>query len=365
MGDPGVGKSRLFYEFSRSHHTRDALFLESASVSYGKATPYLPLVELLKGYFRIEDRDDTRTVRGITGRLLALDRTLEGSLPAVLALLDALPEADPFHGLDPPRRRQEILGALKRLVLRESQVEPLVLIFEDLHWLDAETQGFLDGLVESLPATRVLLLVNYRPEYHRWSGKTYYTQVRLDPPARRSGDELLGALLGSDATLAPLKRLLIERTEGNAFFLEESVRTLVETHALAGEPGVYRLATPLPAVQAPITVQAILAARIDRLPPDEKNLLQSAAVIGKNLPFALLREISDQEDEALRAGLSDLQTAEFLYEASLFPDLEYTFKHALTHELAYGVFCTTGGGCSTRGSRRPSSDSILTGWPST
>ena len=338
VGDPGVGKSRLFYEFTRSHHTGDCLVLESASVSYGKATPYLPLVVLLKSYFRIEDRDDTRTVgERVTGRLLALDRTLEDSLPAVLALLDALPEADPFHALDPPRRRQETLGALKRLVLRESQVEPLVLVFEDLHWVDAETQGFLDSLVESLPAARVLLLVNYRPEYrHGWSGKTYYTQVRLDPLPAESADELLRALLGSDATLAPLKQLLMERTEGNAFFLEESVRTLVETHALAGEPGAYRLAKLLPAIQVPITVHAILAARIDRLPPDEKSLLQSAAVIGKHVPFALLREISGHDDEALRGGLSLLQTAEFLYEVSLFPDLEYTFKHALTHEVAYG-----------------------------
>ena len=223
------------------------------------------------------------------------------------------------------------------MLLRESQEQPLLLVFEDLHWIDAETQALLDSLVESLPTARILLLVNYRPEYqHGWGSKTYYTQLRLDPLPPASADELLHALLGDDPSLEPLKPLLIARTEGNPFFLEESVRTLVETGVLVGEPGAYRLAQALPTIQVPATVQAVLAARIDRLPPEEKRLLQTAAVIGKDVPLPLLQAIAEMPEDGAARGLAHLQAAEFLYETRLFPEREYTFKHALTHEVAYG-----------------------------
>jgi class 3 adenylate cyclase/tetratricopeptide (TPR) repeat protein len=338
VGEAGVGKSRLVYEFLRSYHTQGWLVLESASVSYGKATPYFPVIDLLKRYAHVEEHDDPRTLRAkVTGQVLTLDEALQDSVPALLALLDALPADSPFLTLDPSQRRQRTLAALKRLLLQESQIQPLLLVFEDLHWIDTETQALLDSLVESLPTARLLLLVNYRPEYqHGWGSKTYYTQLRLDPLPPACADELLQALLGDDPSLAPLKQLLIERTGGNPFFLEESVRALVETEVLVGERGAYRLATALPAVQVPATVQAVLTARIDRLPPEEKRLLQTAAVIGTEVPLALLQAIAEMPDEALCVGLAHLQAAEFLYETRLFPDLEYTFKHALTHEVAYG-----------------------------
>ena len=337
VGEAGVGKSRLVYEFVHSHHTPGWSVLESASVSYGKATPYFPVIDLLKRYGHIEDQDDTRTIRAkVTGQVLTLDETLQDTLPALLSLLDALPEDSPFLTLDPPQRRQRTLDALKRLLLRESQVQPLLLVFEDLHWIDSETQALLNSLVESLPTTRLLLLVNYRPEYqHGWGSKTYYTQLRLDPLPPVSADVFLQALLGDDPSLAPLTHLLIARTEGNPFFLEESVRTLVETGVLVGEPGAYRLAQALPTVQVPATVQAVLAARIDRLPADEKRLLQAAAVIGTEVPLALLQAIAECREELLRLGLAHLQAAEFLYETRLFPEIDYTFKHGLTHQVAY------------------------------
>jgi predicted ATPase len=210
-------------------------------------------------------------------------------------------------------------------------------VFEDLHWIDAETQALLDSLVEGLPTARLLLLVNYRPEYqHGWGSKTYYTQLRLDPLPPASADEFLHVLLSDAPSLAPLKQLLIARTAGNPFFLEESVRTLVETGVLVGEPGVYRLAQALPTIQVPATVQAVLAARIDRLPPEEKRLLQTAAVVGTEVPLPLLQAIADAPEAALHRSLAHLQAAEFLYETCLFPEPEYTFKHALTHEVAYG-----------------------------
>jgi class 3 adenylate cyclase/tetratricopeptide (TPR) repeat protein len=338
VGEPGVGKSRLVWEFSHSHRTQGWLVLESASVSYGRATSYLPVRDLLKSYCSIEAQDDARRTREkLTGKVLTLDPALQPILPALLALLD-VPVDDPgWQVLEPPQRRQRMLDACKRLLLRESQEQPLLLVFEDLHWIDGETQALLDSLVESLPTARILLLVNYRPEYeHAWHRKTYYRELRLDALPTESAEEMLGALLGDNAKLAGLKQLLIERTEGNPFFLEESVRTLVETGALVGERGAHQLGRPWDAVQVPATVQAVLATRIDRLAPEDKRLLQSAAVVGKHVPYPLLQAVTERPEDELRQGLARLQAAEFLYEASLFPDLEYTFKHALTHEVAYG-----------------------------
>jgi class 3 adenylate cyclase/tetratricopeptide (TPR) repeat protein len=356
IGEPGVGKTRLFHEFTHASRTQGWLRLESSSASYGKATPFLPIIDLLKAYFQIEDRDDGRRMREkLTGRLLTLDPALGLSLPAFLALLEVPVEDASWQALEPAQRRQRTLEALKRLFLRESQVQSLLLVVENLHWIDAETQAFLDGLVESLPTARVLLLVNYRPEYqHSWGQKTYYTQLRLDPLPPASAETLLESLLGDEASLASLKVRLIELTEGNPFFLEESVRTLVETQGLVGEPGAYRLAPHVGAspqgrpqrgdhsglslqddIQIPATVQAVLAARIDRLLPGEKALLQTAAVIGHEVSLALLQAVVEGSEGLLRLSLTHLQAAEFLYETRLFPEIEYTFKHALTQQVAY------------------------------
>jgi len=336
VGEAGVGKSRLTYEFTHSHRVQDWLILEASSASYGKATTYLPVIDLLKGYFKIGDRDDHREMRTkVLGRVVGLDRALEPLLPPLLALLDVPVEDPGWQTLDPPQRRQRTLDAVKRLLLRESQAQPLLLVFEDLHWIDGETQVLLDSLVESLGSARLLLLVTYRPEYeHRWGRKTAYSQLRLDSLPAESAAELLAALLGPDPGVAPLAQMLVRR--GNPFFLEETVRTLVETGALEGPRGAYRLTRPVEALQVPATVQTILAARIDRLPAEDKRLLQAASVIGKDVPYALLAAIAEQPEEDLRRGLGHLQAAEFLYETQTFPDLELTFKHALTHEVTYG-----------------------------
>src|SRR5215472_4378568 len=229
IGEAGVGKSRLVYEFTHSHRLESWLVLESSSVSYGKATSYLPVIDLLKVYFKIEHRDDYREIREkVTGKLLTLDESLKATLPALLALLD-VPVADTsWQKLDPDHRRLRTLDDIKRLLLREAKEQPLLLIFEDLHWIDSETQALLDNLIDALASSRILLLVDYRPQYeHRWSNKTYYSQMRLDALPAESAEELLLALLGADLSLEPLKQLLVRR--GNPFFLEESVRALVET----------------------------------------------------------------------------------------------------------------------------------------
>ncbi len=337
IGEAGVGKSRLVHELTRSHRVREWLVLESGSVSYGRASPWLPVVDLLKAYFRIGERDDHREMREkVTGKLLTLDRVLEPILPVLLSLLQ-VPVDDPtWTALDPLQRRQRTLDAVRQLFLREARAQPLLVVFEDLHWIDSESQALLDALVESLPVARLLLLVNYRPEYqHGWGTKSYYTQLRLDALPEESAGELLRALLGDDPTLAPLNALLIGRARGNPFFLEESVRTLVETRALTGERGAYRLTHPVGTIQVPETVHAILAARIDRLPSADKQLLQCAAVVGTEAPLRLLQAVAETPDEDLRRGLARLQAAEYLYETSLYPEVEYTFKHALTHEVAY------------------------------
>jgi class 3 adenylate cyclase len=302
VGEPGVGKSRLAWEFTHSHRTAGWLVLESGSVSYGKATAYRPIIDLLKIYFQIEDRDDSGRIREkTTGKLLTLEPELEATLPAFLALLDVPVQDAAWEALDPPQRRQRTLECLRRLVLRESQLQPLVLVFEDLHWVDPETQSFLDSLVESLPAARILLLVNYRPEYQQgWASKSYYAQLRIDPLPTETTQKLLDALLGADPGLLPLRRLLIERTEGNPFFIEESVRALVETHALVGHRGAYRLAKDFATLAIPTRVQPVLAARVDRLPSDKKRLLQTAAVIGKDVAFALLYAVADLPEDELR-----------------------------------------------------------------
>jgi tetratricopeptide (TPR) repeat protein len=338
VGEAGVGKSRLVWEVTHSHRVQGWLVLQAGSVSYGKATSYLPVVDLLKGYFCIEDRDEPRTAREkVMGKLLTLDRTLESDLPAFLSLLDVPTDDQQWSTLDPPQRRRRTLDSVKRLLLCESEVQPLLVVFEDLHWIDSETQSVLDELVESLSAARLLLLVNYRPEYqHAWATRTNYGRVLLKPLPAESAEQLLTALLGSNAALEPLTHMLIARTEGNPFFLEESVRTLVETGALTGERGAHKLARPLPAIQVPETVQAVIAARIDRLCATDKALLQMASVLGKDVPFGLLQAIAEIAEDELHAAIGRLRAAEFLHEFEFLPDVQYTFKHALTHEVAYG-----------------------------
>jgi class 3 adenylate cyclase len=336
IGEAGLGKSRLLHEFLRLRYASDRFVLETASLSYRKSTSYQPLIRLMKSYFRIEISDGVRALRNkVADRLLALDPALAPDLPAFLALLDVPVEDPSWQSLDASQRRQRTLEALKRLILRESQRQPVILAVEDLHWIDGETQAFLETLVDSLASAPLLLLLTYRPEYeHRWGGKSYYTQLRLDVLSPEMTKEFVRNLVGDDASLTGLKDLLPK--DGNPFFLEESIRTLVETNLLEGSRGAYRLVRPLQSLQIPPTVQAALSARIDRLAAADKRLLQAASVVGTNVPHAILRSIAGLEDDHLRRGLAKLQESEFLYQARLFPDQSYTFNHALTHDVAYG-----------------------------
>ncbi|HEY4986385.1 MAG TPA: adenylate/guanylate cyclase domain-containing protein, partial [Bradyrhizobium sp.] len=337
VGEPGVGKSRLIQEFIHSEHAQSWRILEARAVSYGAAASYLPVTEFLKGYFQLSTSDDPLAIREkVTSKLLGLDDALLSTLPALLTLLGLAPDDLQPSTSDQPQRRQRTLDAVKRLLFRESEVQPLLIVLEDLHSIDPETQVLIDGIVDGLPSARILLLVNFRPEYrHGWASKTYYTQVRIDPLVPDMAGEMLNTLVGSDIGLEPLKRFLIEKTGGTPFFLEESVRALVETGVLSGEPAGYRAAKSISDLKIPVTIEALLTSRIDRLAPLDKRLLQAAAVVGYQAPRNILQAVSDLSPEALRESLKRLQGAEFLYETNLFPDIEYTFKHALIHDAAY------------------------------
>jgi predicted ATPase len=292
---------------------------------------------MLKNYFDITPDDDVRKRREKIGeRVLNLDRALEDTLPYIFALLEVVESDDLLEQMDPEVRRRRTLDALKRLLLRESLKQPLILIFEDLHWLDEGSLVLLNLLIESIGTARVLILVNYRPEFtHNWGNKTYYTQLRLDPLGTESAEKMLNALLSNGRDLVPLKRIIVEKTEGNPFFMEEIVQALFEQEALVRD-GAVKLAKSLSSIQIPPTVQAVLASRIDRLAPGVKDLLNMLAVIGKEFPLGLVRHMAGKPDDELQQMLMVLQAAEFIYEQPAFPDVAYVFKHALSQQVAYG-----------------------------
>jgi len=337
VGEAGVGKSRLVHEFLHSQDMADWLILESSSASYDRAAPYLPVIELLRRYFRIVVHDRTHVIREkISNGILTLDPTLQDSLPPLLDLLNALNGGHPFRSLDPILHRQYTYEAVTRLLLRETSVQPVVAVVEDLHWNDALTLGLLKELVVTAQNARLLLIVTYRPDYRdEWRDQPNYHQLCLDPLASEKLADLLQALLGSDPGLAALNSFLVERASGNPFFVEEIVRSLVDTGVLQGTRGRYSLAKPFSSVDVPPTVRSVLAARIDALPAAGKRLLEAAAVIGHDVPVTLLQAISGLTEERLRALLDSLLAAEFLYPMQLFPDLQYTFKHSLTQDVTY------------------------------
>jgi DNA-binding NtrC family response regulator/tetratricopeptide (TPR) repeat protein len=336
VGEPGVGKSRLLWEFARRRREH-ARVLEATAEVLAMPTPYGPVIELLRSYLGLAPGEDPHAVRtNIVQHVHDLDPALAPVVPPLLALLDVAPDEMEWRMLDAPQRRQRTLDAVKALFLHESRRRTLVLAVEDVHWLDSESQAVLDTLVDSLPTAPLLLLVTYRPEYrHRWGSYLYYTLLRIDPLRLSSATEFLRALVGEHPSLADIPGRLVEWTGGNPLFLEEMVRSLAETGTLLGERGAYRLAAPVTNLQVPASVEEVLAGRIGRLGEGERALLQASAVIGRDVPYAILSPVAGIPDPRLLEGLGVLREAEFLYEASTFPEAELTFKHALTHAVAY------------------------------
>ncbi len=335
VAEAGTGKSRLFYEF-KATLPAECKLLEAYSVSHGKASAWLPVLELLRSYFGIRDADDPSARREkVCAALTALDPALGDLVPYILGLLGIQEGPDPLAQMHSQVKRVRTLDAIKRIILRESLNQPTVVIFEDLQWIDGETQALLDLLADGIANARVLLLANYRPEYsHAWTNKSHYSQLRLDALGREGAAELLSTLLGVGVELDPLKRMTIERTQGNPFFIEEMVQALFDEGALVRN-GAVKVMRSLSLMRLPPTVQGVLAARIDRLPMEEKTLLQTLAVMGRESPLTLIRQVASTAEAPLEQMLSALQAVEFIYEQPAAAGVEYTFKHALTQEVAY------------------------------
>ncbi len=337
-GEAGVGKSRLCYEFADRARARDIAVYEAHCVAHGKMVPFLPVLELYRGYFGITERDDDAEARKkIAGTLVLLDtEDFRETLPL---LFDFLGVPDPEHPpprMDPEARTRQLFAAVRRLARARSQREPAVLLFEDLHWIDGGSEAFLRNLVEVVQDTRTLIVVNYRPEYRAgWIPAEYGRELALSPLGPREISELVEDLLGRHASLDGVPDRIQKRTGGNPFFIEEVVQSLAENGTLEGTRGAYRLTRAIDGLGIPATVQAVLSARIDRLGDRDKTLLQTAAVIGKQVAEPVLERVAGVGREELQASLRALVASEFLYQHSLLPESIYAFKHPLTQEVAH------------------------------
>jgi class 3 adenylate cyclase len=337
VAHPGLGKSRLCFEFAERCRARGIQVYEAHGLSHGKAIPLLPVLESLRGYFGITEQDTAQAARDkIAGRMLLLDETLAKGLPIMFDLLGVPDPERPTPPLEPQARQRQFLDLMRRVGRARSAREPAVHLFEDLHWFDGASDEFIAHLVEASPGNRTLVLLNFRPEYHAsWMERSHYQQLPLMPLGPEAIEELLRELLGTDPSVISLGTRIRERTEGNPFFIEETVQALAEAGSLEGKKGAYRLVRPAEDLALPGTVQAVLAARVDRLEEREKRVLQTAAVLGRNFSEPILRRVVELPELDLASALDKLAAGEFIYEQALYPELEYIFKHALTQEVAY------------------------------
>jgi adenylate cyclase len=335
VGEAGVGKSRLCFEFAERCRARGLQVLEGHALPHGKNIPFLPMLEVFRSYFGIAERDDDRSAREkIAGRLVLLDEAFREVLPLVFDTLGVPDPERPAPRMEPEARQRRLLAVVQRLMERGG-TEGFAILIEDLHWLDPASEAFLAQWVEVVGGTRALLLLNFRPEYRaEWMSRPSYQQLPLRPLGAEAIRELLSDLLGDDPSVAGLADAVHARSAGNPFFTEEIVRSLVDAGSLEGSRGSYRLVAPIEALEVPGSVQAVLASRIDRLPERDKQLLQTAAVIGREFSEPILAAVAELPDPELAEALAALARAEFVHETALYPEAEYAFAHPLTHEVA-------------------------------
>lgn len=341
VGDAGIGKSRLVLEFRKSVEKEYLTFLEGQCLTSDQSTPYLSFINIIKEYFEVEEGDLPFVVRKkISSKVAALDKALMEITPFLCDILSVPPDDFPPRSLGPEEKRKLTFEAIKALFLRESQVKTLIIILDNLQWTDKESQKLLSYLVESIANARVLILGIYRPgQLHPWSDKSYYTHITLNPLTEDESATLAKALLDVKKFTIAFRKLVLDRAEGNPLYLEEIIHWLLEIGAIARSETGYVVSKTASELSVPGTIQDVIMARIDRLEQDLKRTMQIASVIGRDFLFQLLRRTSDMGD-ALQTYLMKLQSLEFIYEKSLFPELEYMFKHILIQDVAYHSLLT-------------------------
>lgn len=341
VGEAGIGKSRLLHEFVATCQERELTVIRSACFAHGRLAPLLPVLGLLRSWFGIDERDAALVARGrVAGALLALDETFDADLPLLYDLLGIPDPERPAEPLDPDARRRRLVDLMTRAIAARSDREPTVMMIEDLHWIDGASATLLDAIVAALVGTRTLLVTTFRSEYTgTWMQRGPHTEIALDPLDGEAAAELIGGLLGGDPSLDGLVELIAERTGGNPFFAEELVHALAETGHLAGRKGAYRLATPIVGTAVPASVQAVLAARIDRAGVREKAVLQAAAVIGREFAVPVLERVVELKPSEIEAALQALVAGEFVDARGDDPG-HYAFRHQLTRDVAYDAQLT-------------------------
>jgi class 3 adenylate cyclase/tetratricopeptide (TPR) repeat protein len=339
VAEAGVGKSRLYHEFVERCRSEGTEVFQAQGQAHGKAIPFMPILQMLRAFFGIGDNDPEQLAREkIAGRALLLDAAFADDLPLMFDFLGVPDPERPVPQMSPEARQRALADVLCRLTSNPSRKKPLMLVFEDLHWVDEGSQTMLNGLIDGFGGTRTLVLVNYRPEYTPlWGDNPAWQAIALEPLRQEHTRELLRDLAGQDPSLDGLDEPIHERTDGNPFFIEEIVRELAECGYLEGERGAYRLAKPIEDAGVPVTVQAVLAARIDRLDHDAKHLLQVASVLGKEVSGEALAMAAGLDEEEMDRALRELTDGGFLYEAEIYPQRLLAFRHPLTREVAYGT----------------------------
>ena len=338
VADPGIGKSRLSHEFCERCRERGVEVFEAQAQSHGQSIPFMPVLQMLRAYFGIGDREAERLTREkIAGRALLLDPDFAEDLPLTFDFL-GVPDPDrPVPQLSAEARQRALGRIVCRLINAPNRHHTVVVVVEDLHWMDEGSNAMLSEMVGSVARTKTLAVVNFRPEYEpAWHGSPIYRHVALEPLGTSDTRELLRDIAGEDPSLDGLDEPIHERTSGNPFFVEEIVRELVEAGHFEGERGAYRLVRPVEEAGVPATVQAVLAARIDRLDPAAKQLLQVASVVGKEVGARALGMTAGLDETGLNPALCELVDGGFLYEAELYPERVLAFRHPLTQEVAYG-----------------------------
>jgi len=336
VGEAGVGKSRLLLELRRTTEPEEYTYLEGQCLHYGSSMPYLPLLDILRSCFGLKEGEREFLVRKrLEEKTSAIDPKLKAILPPLQELLSLKVEDEAYLKLEPQKKREKIFEAIRDLLVVESQKKPLVIAVEDLHWIDKTSEEFLAYFIGHLPNSRILLLLLYRPEYtHQWSSKSCYSQIRVDELPAKSSADLVRAMLEEGEVAPELRELILKRAAGNPLFMEEFTHTLLENGSIQKKDRQYVLSRKPSEIHVPDTIQGIIAARMDRLDDNLKRIMQVASVIGRDFAYRILQTITGMQDE-LKGHLVNLQGLEFIYEKSLYPELEYVFKHALTQEVAY------------------------------